>query len=47
MGALLKYLSLGGDGDEVAAIGDVEKEFAVRIDTSGASQWLTAGRRSY
>ena len=39
------YCSVGlvGDGDEVAAIEDVEGEFGVALDKRDAALWLTAG----
>jgi len=40
---MLNSLSLGGDGDEVKAIEDVEKEFGVRLDPIEAQGWLTVG----
>jgi hypothetical protein len=36
-------VGLGGDGDEIAAIDDVERAFGVKLDYSDASRWLTAG----
>lgn len=36
-------VGLGGDGDEIAAIADVEHAFGVKLDHSDASRWLTAG----
>ena len=36
-------VGLGGDGDEIAAIEEVEAAFGVRLDYSDASNWLTAG----
>lgn len=36
-------VGLGGDGDEIAAIEDVEREFAVELDKRDAPQWGTAG----
>jgi hypothetical protein len=36
-------VGLGGDGDEIAAIADVEHAFGVKLDYSDASRWLTAG----
>jgi len=36
-------VGLGGDGDEIEAIYDVERAFGVKLDYSDASQWLTAG----
>ncbi|MDC7683057.1 hypothetical protein PQU92_07200 [Asticcacaulis sp. BYS171W] len=39
----LSSLGLGGDGDEVAAITDVEKAFGVQLNYSEATGWETAG----
>ena len=36
-------VGLGGDGDEIAAINDVERAFGIKFDYSDASQWRTAG----
>lgn len=36
-------LGLGGDGDEIDAIGEVEREFAVQLDYTNARQWVTVG----
>lgn len=36
-------VGLGGDGDEIHAIEDVEEVFGVRLDTRDASGWVTAG----
>jgi len=36
-------LGLGGDGDEVDAIGDVERRFGVTLDYSQADGWRTVG----
>lgn len=36
-------LGLGGDGDEIAAIKEVERCFGVRLDYSDAQSWTTAG----
>lgn len=36
-------LGLGGDGDEIDAIRDVEQEFGVQLDYTGACEWLTVG----
>jgi hypothetical protein len=36
-------VGLGGDGDEVSAIGEVERVFGVRLDYDDASDWVTAG----
>lgn len=39
----LETLGLGGDGDEIAAIAEVEQQFGVRLDYSNARDWWTAG----
>lgn len=36
-------VGLGGDGDEIVAIDDVERAFGVKLDKGDASQWHTAG----
>ncbi|HEY0623084.1 hypothetical protein [Sphingomonas sp.] len=36
-------VGLGGDGDEIAAIDEVEAEFRVTLDYADAPQWHTAG----
>jgi hypothetical protein len=36
-------VGLGGDGDEIAAIEDVERAFGVTLDTADAAGWVTAG----
>ena len=36
-------VSLGGDGDEILAIDDVERAFGVELDKADASHWHTAG----
>lgn len=36
-------VGLGGDGDEIAAIGEVETEFGVKLDYSDAHNWNTVG----
>jgi hypothetical protein len=36
-------VGLGGDGDEVAAIRDVEEAFGVSLDQADAPGWRTAG----
>ena len=36
-------LGLWGDGDEIAAIEEVEERFGVKLDTSTAASWLTVG----
>jgi len=38
-----KSLGLGGDGDEVEAIRDVEQEFEVTLDKEDAPNWHTVG----
>ena len=38
-----KSVGLGGDGDEIAAIDDVERAFGVKLDYADVSRWLTAG----
>jgi hypothetical protein len=40
----LDTLGLGGDGDEIAAITEVERQFDVRLDYSTAGDWRTVGR---
>lgn len=40
---LVYDVGLGGDGDEVDAILDVEREFGVSLDYSDAPHWSTAG----
>ena len=42
-GQLPKSVGLGGDGNEVAAIEDVERAFCVKLDDADAPSWLTAG----
>jgi hypothetical protein len=36
-------LGLGGDGDEIAAIAEVEHRLEVRLDYSDARSWTTVG----
>lgn len=36
-------LGLGGDGDEIAAIEEVERRFGVQLDYADAHSWTTAG----
>ncbi|MCW4463158.1 hypothetical protein OK349_15710 [Sphingomonas sp. BT-65] len=36
-------VGLGGDGDEIAAIEDVEAEFGIALDVADANEWSTAG----
>lgn len=36
-------VGLGGDGDEIVAIDDVERAFGVKLDKADAAQWHTAG----
>lgn len=38
-----KSVGLGGDGDEIHAIQDVERAFRVTLDKADAPHWLTAG----
>jgi len=38
-----KSVGLGGDGDEIAAVDDVERAFGVKLDDADASRWFTAG----
>ena len=38
-----RSVGLGGDGDEIAAITDVERAFGVKLDKADAAQWHTAG----
>lgn len=40
---ILESLGLGGDGDEIAAIEEVEQTFGVLLDVSGAGSWRTVG----
>lgn len=40
---LPKSVGLGGDGDELVAIDDVERTFGVKLDKADAAQWQTAG----
>lgn len=36
-------VGLGGDGDEVAAVREVERTFGVKLNYDDASMWVTAG----
>jgi hypothetical protein len=36
-------VGLGGDGDEIVAIADVERAFGVKLDYSEPAGWRTAG----
>jgi hypothetical protein len=38
-----RSVGLGGDGDEVTAIEEVERTFGVQLDKIDASKWVTAG----
>ena len=38
-----KSVGLDGDGDEIAAIQDVERTFGVKLDYDDAPGWFTAG----
>ncbi|MBL8215412.1 MAG: acyl carrier protein [Bryobacterales bacterium] len=40
---MLTSLGLGGDGDEIDAIEDVEREFGIALDKADAPHWLTVG----
>ena len=39
----LAHLNLVGDGDEIAAVASVQREFGVTIDTTDAGAWATVG----
>ena len=39
----LESIGLGGDGDEVDAILDVERHFGISLDHEDAPGWVTAG----
>ncbi len=41
--ALPKSVGLGGDGDEINTIKDVERAFGVKLDYADAENWYTAG----
>jgi hypothetical protein len=43
MNAHQDNVGLGGDGDEISAIEEVENEFGVRLDYSDAALWSTVG----
>lgn len=43
MNILPTSVGLGGDGDELVAIDDVERAFGVKLDKAHAAQWHTAG----
>ena len=36
-------VGLGGDGDEIAAIEEVERTFGLKLDYTDAPNWVTAG----
>ena len=38
-----KSVGLGGDGDEIVAIDDIERAFSVKLNKTDAAQWHTAG----
>ena len=40
---MLKSLRLGGDGDEIVAIQNIEMEFGVCLDQTDAPDWVTVG----
>lgn len=39
----LTSVGLGGDGDEIVAIDNVERAFGVELDKADAARWHTAG----
>ena len=39
----VQSVGLGGDGDEIAALQEVESEFGVRLDYTDAHNWGSAG----
>jgi hypothetical protein len=39
----VQSVGLGGDGDEIAAISEVEDEFGVKLDYTDAHNWHSAG----
>jgi len=39
----VQSVGLGGDGDEIAAISEVENEFGVKLDYTDAHNWQSAG----
>lgn len=41
--SLPKSAGLGGDGDEICAIEDVERAFGVTLNKGDAQHWVTAG----
>ena len=43
MSEKLPHLGLGGDGDEIGAITQVEQAFGVTLDYSDAGNWSTVG----
>jgi hypothetical protein len=38
-----KNVGLGGDGDEICAVADVERAFGIKLDYADGPHWLTAG----
>lgn len=38
-----RNIGLGGDGDEIAALQEVEEEFGVELDYTDARNWSTVG----
>jgi len=38
-----RSVGLGGDGDEIVAIADVERAFGIKLDYADAPNWHTAG----
>ena len=43
MGTSPISVGLGGDGDEIVAINDIERAFRVELDIGHATRWVTAG----
>ena len=43
MEPVARNVGLGGDGDEIAALQEVEEEFGVELDYSDARDWATVG----
>ena len=43
MDRTVNSVGLAGDGDEIAAISDVEREFGITFDPDDAPGWFTAG----
>jgi hypothetical protein len=43
MEPVAQNVGLGGDGDEIAALQEVEEEFGVKLDYTDARDWTTVG----